>query len=158
RDPANLDKSKVQEVFALDSEALIEQLIVVPEITVPIFDSTALPVIEIVPPEIQEFDSENKYNSQTQELCQPKSVSEDVQVKAQRLGEEVHKVLGARHLSRVDIMVKPDASLIILELNTLPGMGVQSLYPKAAAAAGMPMSVLVDKFVDLVCKDYGIKR
>lgn len=156
RNPANIDKAKVKEVFDLDEWAIIEKLIEGPEITVPIFDVSALPVIEIRPPKDGEFDFENKYNGETQELCPPETVDENIQVAAQRLSEQVHKTLGARHFSRVDLMVNEDGGLIVLELNTIPGMTDQSLYPKSAAVAGMPMEELAKKFVEMVVRDYNI--
>jgi D-alanine-D-alanine ligase len=158
RDPSKIDEQSVRDVFSLDKEAIIEQLIEGPEITVPIFDRAALPVIEIVPPKNQEFDYENKYNGQTQELCPPVSVDDKTQLNAQELAVRVHEVLGARHLSRVDIMVCADNGLIVLELNTIPGMGMQSLYPKSAAAAGISMPELVKKFAGLVERDYNINH
>ncbi len=156
RNPANINKDKVKEVFDLDERAIIEKLIDGPEITVPIFDTSALPVIEIQPPKDGEFDFENKYNGQTQELCPPETVDENIQIVAQRLSERVHKTLGARHFSRVDLMVSKDGELIVLELNTIPGMTSQSLYPKSAAVAGMAMDELVKKFVEMVIRDYNI--
>lgn len=157
-DPAQIDQSRIDEVFKLDSQAVIEQLIQGTEITVPIFDNKALPVIEIVPPDGQEFDYENKYNGKTQDICPPVSVDGVLQQRAQAIAEETHKVLGARHLSRVDIMVDKSGGLYVLELNTMPGMTNQSLYPVAAGVAGMTMPELVKRFVELVKRDYGIKE
>jgi D-alanine-D-alanine ligase len=156
RDPQNIDKKYVSEVFSLDDKAIIEELIEGPEITVPIFDDKALPVIEIIPPADQEFDYENKYNGKTAEICPPESIDESTQSEAQALAEKVHRALNARHLSRVDIMVGNDGRLVVLELNTIPGMAEASLYPKSAAVAGMPMPELVKNFVGLVTRDYNI--
>lgn len=154
RDPNDIDDQKIQEVFDLDDKAVIEELIEGVEITVPVLDKTALPVIEIRPPENKEFDYEHKYDGSTQELCPPESVDETIQVKAQRLSEQVHKVLEARHLSRIDMMVRNNGDLVVLELNTMPGMTDKSLYPKSARVDGMTMVDLVKSFVDLVSKDY----
>lgn len=156
RDPAHINQDDVDQVFLLSAEAVIEELVEGSEITVPIFDNYALPVIEIVPPKDQEFDYKNKYNGLTQEICPPQSVDSKTQEMAQRLAEQVHQVLGARHFSRVDIMVQDNGYLKVLELNTIPGMGTQSLYPKSAAEAGMTMPDLVQKFVKLVERDYGL--
>jgi len=157
RNPKLIDQNKVDEVFSLDNEAVIEELIAGVEITVPILDDKALPVIEIVPPKNGEFDYENKYNGQTKELCPPQSVSAEIQLKAQSLAEIVHKVLGARHLSRIDIIVKSNSEFVILELNTMPGMTEQSLYPLSAKTAGIDMPELMKKFVGFVKRDYKIE-
>ncbi len=154
RDPENINQNHVQEVFSLDNEAVIEELVIGNEITVPILDNKALPVIEIVPPQDGEFDYENKYNGRTQELCPPQNVSQLLQSKAQTLATQVHQALGARHLSRIDIIVKPNGDLVVLELNTMPGMTAQSLYPLSAKAHGLEMPELMREFVRLVKRDY----
>lgn len=156
RNPAEVDQTKVNEVFNLDDKAVIEELIIGTEITIPILDNDALPVIEIVPPQAGEFDYENKYNGKTKEFCPPKSITSQIQLKAQALAKTVHTVLGARHLSRIDMIVKPNSELIILELNTMPGMTEQSLYPLAAKQAGLTMPALMNKFVELVKRDYAL--
>jgi D-alanine-D-alanine ligase len=121
-----------------------------------VLDGKALPVIEIIPPENEEFDYDNKYNGKTRELCPAINVAGDVQIKAQKLAETVHSLTGARHLSRIDIMVTPDEDLYVLELNTIPGLTEQSLFPKAAQSAGISMPDLVKRFYEMVVRDYSL--
>lgn len=153
-DPNKADQQKVNEVFALGEKAVIEELVEGTEITVPIFDGQSLPVIEIKPPEDEEFDYANKYNGKSQELCPPVSIDGTKQKQAQDFAEQAHKALGCRHLSRVDFIVRPDGSMVILEINTMPGMTDQSLYPIGAEAAGFTFPQLMTKFVELVKRDY----
>jgi D-alanine-D-alanine ligase len=158
RNPEEKNQQKIDEVFALDKTAVIEELIEGVEITVPVLDDQALPVFEVIPPEGEEFDYENKYNGKTQEVCPPRSIDEKTWKEAQILAEKVHKTLGARHLSRTDIIVRPNGEFVILELNTMPGMTEQSFYPQAAKAAGMTMPELVNRFLDLVKRDYNLSE
>ncbi len=155
-DPTQLRNSRVDAIFQMEKRALIEQLIEGTEVTVPVLDHITLPVIEIIPPENEEFDYRNKYNGRTQEICPPKSLNQEMQSKVRMLAEKVHRTMGARHLSRVDIMVDKNQNLYILEINTMPGMTEQSLYPKAAAVAGLNMQQLVEKFIELVKRDYNL--
>ncbi len=150
------DEQAVSEIFAMEDKAVLEELIEGTEITVPILDNRALPVIEIVPPPNGEFDYDNKYNGKTQELVPPKTVSQKLQKEAQKLAEAAHKVMGCRHLSRVDMMIDKNGKLYILEVNTMPGMTDGSLCPKSALVAGMTMPQLVKRFVELVKRDYSI--
>lgn len=154
RDPGAVSEAAVNGVFAVSDMAVVEELVEGVEITVPILDGTALPVIEIQPPKEQEFDYENKYNGLTQELCPPVSISGEVQKTAQVLAEKAHTVLGCRHLSRVDMIVRPDNSMVILEINTMPGMTDQSLFPKSARAAGIEFPALMSRCVEMVRRDY----
>jgi D-alanine-D-alanine ligase len=131
-------------------EMLLEELVEGAEITIPILGDKSLPVIEIVPPEGEEFDYENKYNGETQEICPPRTVPEEKQLEAQKLTEKIHREFGMRHLSRTDIMIDTKGKLFTIDLNTMPGLTPQSLFPKAASVAGMNMAQLVQKFLDLV--------
>lgn len=156
RDPSAVDPKKVDEIFGLESQAVMEELVEGVEITVPILDKKALPPIEVVPPEGSEFDYENKYNGVSAELCPPPSLTSEQIKKAQNLAEQVHKVMKCRHLSRVDTIMQPNGSFVVLEINTIPGLTDQSLYPKSAAVTGIKMPDLVHKFIDMVARDYNL--
>jgi D-alanine-D-alanine ligase len=154
RDPANVTSAQLEEIFGLENDAVLESLVEGIEITVPILDRAALSAIEVRPPEGGEFDYTNKYNGQSAELCPPPSISSEQHERAQRLAEKVHKTMGCRHLSRVDTIMRPDGTFVVLEINTIPGLTSQSLYPKAAAIGGLSMPGLVDAFVKLVVRDF----
>lgn len=146
----------IEKLFALDNEAVLEELIEGAEITIPILDNKALPVIEIRPPEGLEFDYDNKYNGKTAEICPPESIDEQLQQKARKIAENVHRLMGCRHLSRVDFMIDKHNNVYALEINTIPGLTDQSLYPRAAAVAGLDMPGLVKRFAELVIRDYNL--
>jgi D-alanine-D-alanine ligase len=149
------NSSMITEIFNRE-KLLLEELIVGVEITVPILDAQALPVIEIQPPTEGEFDYENKYNGATKELCPPENVSVSAQEACQQLALNVHRIMDCRHLSRVDIMLDAQNKPYVLEINTIPGMTDQSLLPKSAAAAGITMPALADRFIQMVRRDYAI--
>jgi len=157
RQDESQDEQAVSEIFAMEDKAVLEKLIEGTEITVPVLDGKALPVIEIVPPKDEEFDYDNKYNGRTQELAPAESISQEIQAKARDLAEKVNAVMDARHLSRVDMMIDKQGELFVLEINTMPGMTTGSLYPKAAAAAGLSMPELVKRFVSLVERDFKLE-
>jgi D-alanine-D-alanine ligase len=52
--------------------------------------------------------------------------------------------------------MRADGSFVVLEINTMPCLTDQSLYPKSAAVAGMSMPELVKKFVELVRRDHNL--
>lgn len=143
------DKDQIDGVFARHHEMLMEELVSGVEITVPILGDQTLPIVEIMPPPGQIFDYKNKYNGASTELCPPEHISEEAQEQARKAALKIHKLAGARHLSRTDMIVRPNNSLVILEINTLPGMTSTSLYPKAAKCAGLSFPELVDRLVKL---------
>lgn len=156
RDPLKIYPADIDKLFQLEDSAILEELIEGTEITVPVLDKGALPVIEIVPPENAEFDYENKYNGATQEIVPAENVLEDIQRQAQRITEQIHEVMECRHLSRTDFIIDKKGKLFALEINTIPGLTDQSLYPKSAKVAGYDMPALVAKFVELVNRDYNL--
>ena len=153
RDPRKVNPADIDEIFSMEARAVLEELIEGVEATVPILGTQALPVIEIKPPVNAEFDYQNKYNGATAELCPPENISADLQKNAQSIAQKVHKVMGCRHLSRVDLMIDKLGRIYVLEINTMPGMTDQSLYPKSALVAGISMPQLIHKFVELIEQD-----
>ena len=144
------DSAPLAEALSRYQTMLIEEFIEGSEITVGILEDTPLPVVEIIPPKDQEFDYENKYNGATQELCPPRNVSPELQTKAQELALAAHQVTNGRHLSRTDILINNKGELFVIDTNTIPGLTNQSLYPKAAAAAGYEWTDLVERFTQLL--------
>jgi D-alanine-D-alanine ligase len=146
-DPANADRTAMLDALARNGPMLLEELIPGIELTVGVLGDEALPVIEIIPPPDGEFDYENKYNGRTQEICPPAHIAPDRQRVAQELAVLTHRLCGCRDLSRADLILTPAGDLYVMETNTFPGMTDQSLYPKEAAVAGIPMDELLDRFV-----------
>jgi D-alanine-D-alanine ligase len=127
---------------------LAEEYIDGRELTVSILGNIALPVIEIIPAKNRWFNYENKYSGLAEENIPPKFIDEKIQKQAQELALKVHQLCGCRHLSRIDIIFKDDR-LYVLEINTMPGMTTESLYPKSAQANGLSIIQLVDKLIKL---------
>lgn len=152
KDTPKPNHTSIADAFSRHPKMILEEYIDGTEITIPILDGKRLDIIEIIPPVTGTFDYVNKYNGATQELVPPKNVSKKLQLQAYELGQRIHELVGCRHLSRTDAIIKDDA-LYVLELNTLPGMTDQSLFPKAAAAAGIDFSELVDYFINMVVAD-----
>jgi D-alanine-D-alanine ligase len=53
-------------------------------------------------------------------------------------------------------MATADGDYAVLEINTLPGMTTASLLPKAAAAAGIPFDMLVERFCERAARRGGL--
>jgi D-alanine-D-alanine ligase len=149
RDITKAPHDAIAETFNRYPAMLMERLIVGTELTVAVLGNQSLPVIEIIPPENGEFDYENKYNGSTRELVPPEHVSEALQQRAQDLALQAHQTTKCRDFSRTDIMLDRNGSLYLLETNTIPGMTDQSLFPKAARAAGIEMPELCTQLAEM---------
>src|SRR3954452_11092198 len=136
----------LEAAFAFDSKVLVEEFVVGSEITVGILESpepTPFPVIDIRTPGDSWYDFEHRYTVGLSEHVIPAPLPEDVYAAVQDMAVRAHVTLGCRDLSRVDFVVEPGGRIVLLEVNTLPGMTPTSLYPDGAAAAGIPFEQLV---------------
>jgi len=144
----------LEEAFAYDERVLVEERLVGTELTVAVIGNrelTALPIVEIVSKR-DFFDYRAKYDpALSEELC-PARVSPELASAAQELALRAHRALGCRGLSRVDMM-STSRGVVVLELNTMPGMTMNSLFPKAARAAGLSFGCLLDRLIRLALGD-----
>ena len=106
-----------------------------------------LPAVEIVPPSTHDFFSEDvKYDGRTEEIC-PGRFSFSVREALSNAALTAHLGLGLSQYSRSDFMIKGD-DVYFLEVNTLPGLTSESLFPKAAAAVGLSFTQLVGHLIN----------
>ena len=151
-------KKAIKEVFFVEDKIIIEDYIEGTEVTVGILGNdnpSALPIVEIIPPEGCFFDRKVKYNGSTREIV-PARLSKKLATKIQNIARCVHVSLGCRGLSRTDMIImhqkrktlSAKAEIYVLETNTLPGMTRESLFPKAARAAGIKFPDLLDKLIE----------
>jgi D-alanine-D-alanine ligase len=149
-------RAALEEAFAYDSRALVEERLSGTELTVGVIGNrelTALPVVEIVPKR-DFFDYRAKYDpGLSEEIC-PARIPGDVASAVQDLALRSHRALDCRGLSRVDL-IHSARGPVVLEVNTMPGMTVNSLLPKAARAAGIPFGELLDRLVRWAMEEEG---
>jgi D-alanine-D-alanine ligase len=133
--------SAIAKAAAHSSDLLIEEFITGPELTVPVIDGKAYPVVHIIPPE-GVYDMATKYPwlsgkaTGSQYIC-PADFDLETTMAIQAAAVAAHQSLGIEVYSRVDVMLDADKRPYILEANTIPGMTQTSLLPKSAAAAGL---------------------
>jgi len=136
-------------------EAMVEPYIKGKEITAAILEDNsgkpqALPVTEIIP-QSKFFDYKAKYDGTTQEIV-PAKIPDDLTKKVQDIGIKAHLALGCRHFSRVDMIVDNTGKIYVWELNSIPGLTPESLFPRAAKAAGLDFDRLVDHLTQAALK------
>lgn len=138
----------LEDCFQYGDEVLIESFFKGRELTVGILGGKALPVVEIVP--VGGFyDYDHKYTSGASEYFVPAPLTETESTMVQAAACAAHQALGLEVYSRVDILLAPDGSMSVLEINTIPGMTELSLLPKAAAVAGLDFPALCEEIAGL---------
>ncbi len=145
-------KEGLATAFALGDGILVEPYVLGREITVGVLDlhgkpMQPFPVIEIRTASDQWYDYTNRYAVGGSEHIIPAPMSEALTTELQRIALVAHQALGLRDLSRADFIVTDADEIVLLEVNTLPGMTPTSLYPDGARAIGMSFEDLVDALV-----------
>lgn len=129
-------------------KALVEEYLDGIEVTASILGndrSIALPLVEIVPKK-DYFDYEAKYDPNLTDEIVPARIGKALTQKAQSAALVAYETLGCQGFGRVDMIIKGNKAYV-LEVNTIPGLTPVSLFPKAAAAAGISYPQLLDKII-----------
>jgi D-alanine-D-alanine ligase len=136
-----------QEVVApswtFGEEVMVEPYVRGMELAVGVMDGKAMTVTEIVPT-TGFYDYEAKYGEGGSTHVVPARIPPQVTEKAKRLSELAHAALGCRGVTRSDLRYDDiNDVLVLLEVNTQPGMTPTSLVPEQAAAQGVDFDRLV---------------
>lgn len=112
-------------------------------------DAAASTVGEIKPT-VEYYDFDAKYNDNSTVLVIPAELPEETINKIREYAVKAFKALDGQGLSRVDFFVKhSDGSIILNEINTMPGFTNISMYPKLWDAVGLGYKELLDKLIEL---------
>lgn len=76
------------------------------------------------------------------------NLPDDVRDEIRRVATVAFAAVEGEGLSRVDSFVRPDGSIIVNEINTMPGFTPISMYPMMWAAQGMSYPQLVADLID----------
>ncbi|MDO9498022.1 MAG: D-alanine--D-alanine ligase family protein [Nocardioides sp.] len=84
----------------------------------------------------------------------PPGIADELRSLAARAFEAV----GCEGLARVDFFVMPDQSVVVNEINTMPGFTPTSMFPQMWAASGLDYPALVDRLIRLaLARDTGLR-
>jgi len=132
-----------QPTWTFGEAVLIEPYIPGQELAVAVMGDKALAVTEIVP-RTGFYDYEAKYGEGGSSHVVPAPLPPEIYDEALRQAELAHAALGCRGLTRSDFRYDPlNQNLVLLEVNTQPGMTPTSLAPEQAAHVGLSFDDLV---------------
>lgn len=105
------------------------------------------------------YDFEAKYlPEEATELDVPAVLDEPTTLRMQQMAADAFRAAGCEGLARVDFFLLPDGSLVINELNTMPGFTPLSMFPRMWAATGLPYADLIDRLLQLALqRDTGLR-
>ncbi|TIC88113.1 D-alanine--D-alanine ligase [Nocardioides sp. GY 10113] len=92
------------------------------------------------------------------ELDVPAVIPDEVAQRLRDLAAQAFRAVGCEGLARVDFFLMPDGSLVVNELNTMPGFTPLSMFPRMWAASGLEYGALVDRLLQLALRrDTGLR-
>jgi D-alanine-D-alanine ligase len=145
----------VEEALKYDERFILEKFVRGREIQVGVLgneDPRPLPPIEIRPKK-KFFDYEAKYTPGLAEEITPAPIDGKRTEEAQKLALKAYKALGCEGFARVDMFLVEE-KLYLSEVNTIPGLTANSLFPKEARAAGIDFPQLVEEILDLAWEKF----
>lgn len=83
------------------------------------------------------------------EFVVPARIPKATVKKIQQMAIQAFQAIDGSGLSRVDFFLRPDGTLLLNEINTLPGLTDVSGFPKMWAASGIPFARVIDQLIKL---------
>ena len=130
-----------------DREILVEKYIDGQELTVAVLNGKALGVTEMRP-KVDFYDYKAKYTDGMTQHILPAEIPQEAYHTAEKYAEILHEALGCNTVSRSDFRYNPQDGVVLLEINTNPGMTPLSLVPEQAKFAGISYEQLCSLLVE----------
>ena len=147
----------VREALRFDTKVLVEQAIVGSEIECAVLgnDNPQASVIGQVIPQNSFYSYEAKYIDEDGAVLEiPARIPSGVAEKARQLAIKTFTTLGCEGMARVDMFACQDGSIVVNEINTIPGFTKISMYPKLWEASGLPYTQLIDRLIELAIERF----
>jgi D-alanine-D-alanine ligase len=150
----------VEDALRWDNTALVEEFIDGIEVTCGIIENDrplALTPSETIPTD-DVLSLEDKFLYGQGENKTPARVPDDILKKIQDVAVQTFNALDLKGYARIDMFVRKDGRVAVLEPNTLPGMTPSTVLFHQAAASGITQTELIDRIIQAGIKDHAKKR
>ena len=150
--PGDNRRVEIARGWRFGTEAMVEEYIPGREITVGVMGDRALAVTEISAKAGAFYDYESKYGDGGSLHQIPAAIHPDSYARAMDVAVAAHRALGCRGASRADFRLDENEDgpgrLVLLEVNTQPGLTPTSLLPEQAAFHGIDFPSLCTWMVE----------
>ena len=143
-----LTQSAMDLAFQHGNSIIIEKFISGRELTIPIINEEAYPIVEINPKN-NFYDYECKYTPGMSEYLCPAILEQNLVEKIEANTMQLFNKFGCSVYARADYILDKSGVPYFLEMNTLPGMTSTSLVPKSAYAKGQSFQKLIRNIIEL---------
>jgi len=150
----------IEDALHWDNTALIEEFIDGIEVTCGVIENDlpfALTPSETIPTS-DVLSLEDKFLYGQGENKTPARVPDDVLKKIQETAVHTFLALDLKGYARIDMFVRKDGRIAVLEPNTLPGMTPSTVLFHQAAASGITQAELIDRIIQASLNDHAKKR
>lgn len=103
---------------------------------------------EIIPSK-EFYDYEDKYIKNESRQCIPADIPPETAQSIKNLALRAYNALDCSGLARVDFFLKKDGTVLLNEINTMPGFTEISMYSKMWEAEGMSFKSLITELINL---------
>lgn len=144
--------------FRFDNKVIIEEKIIGREIECAVLgnDNPIASIPGEVIPKDGFYSYERKYLDENgAELAIPADLTKAQINKIQQLSLEIYECLECCGMTRVDVFLLPDDSIVVNEINTLPGFTSISMYPTLWKISGISNKALIDRLIQLAVEKHG---
>ena len=153
----------LKDAFKFDTKIIIEEFIPGREIECSVlgsaFSKIEASAVGEVKPRHEFYSYDAKYIDENgAELIIPADVSAETAERVRELSIAVFKALCCDGLGRVDFFLKENGSIVINEINTMPGFTRISMYPKLWEQSGLSYTKLIDRLIDLAIQRFEKER
>ncbi|MEM1485008.1 D-alanine--D-alanine ligase family protein [Oscillospiraceae bacterium PP1C4] len=145
-------RTALEKAFKYDRKVLVETAIVGDEVECAVlgnYDDTIASVVGEIVPHHEFYDYEGKYLDNSTDLYIPARIPEETSDKIRETAQIAFAAMGCTGLSRIDFFALRDGSVVINEINTIPGFTSISMYPKLFAASGIAYGDLIHRLLTL---------
>ena len=104
------------------------------------------------------YDFEAKYTEGGMELRVPAPIGDQAIANVREMAVSVFTLAGCSGLARCDFFVEPDGSVLVNEINTMPGFTDTSVYAKLWEATGTGYPELCDRLVQFAVERHQQSR
>lgn len=140
----------IEKAFKESDEVVVESFIAGTEVTCGMYKTrrktVVLPVTEVVSKN-EFFDYDAKYKNQSDEIT-PARISDTLTRQIQATTEKIYDLVGAKGIIRVDYIIEESGRIVLLEVNTTPGMTPQSFLPQQIKAAGLSIQDVMRDIIE----------
>lgn len=95
------------------------------------------------------FDYEGKYEMVNSHIYCPARIDQELFDQARAMAKTAYQALNCKGMTRVDMFVTPQHTIIFNELNTIPGFTATSRYPSMMKAIGIEFPQLIDQLIQI---------